>query len=164
MKRPVVFGALLVLPLLFSITIFFPDIFDIFEDLEDFPMEVQEVKKGTPVYVGGQTCVTCHTNEFEQWSGSHHDLAMQEATQDTVLGDFNNTTFTNFGLTSTFSQNDGRFFVRTDGPDGKLAVEPQLGKMFSPRVGLYGEILIGDEVLKTNAYDSGFGIGARFMY
>ena len=120
MKRPVVLGALLVLPLLFSITIYFPDILDIFEDMEDFPMEVQEVKKGPPVYVGGKTCVTCHTNEFEQWSGSHHDLAMQEATQDTVLGDFNNTTFTNFGLTSTFSQNDGRFFVRTDGPDGKL--------------------------------------------
>ena len=36
--------------------------------------------------------------------------------------------------------------------------------MFSPRVGLYGEVLIGDEVLKTNAFDSGFGIGARFMY
>ncbi len=50
------------------------------------------------------------------------------------------------------------------GDDYTSTLELQLGKMFSPRVGLYGEILIGDEVLKTNAYDSGFGIGARFMY
>jgi len=45
---------------------------------------------------------------------------MQKATDATVLGDFKNTTFTHRGLTSTFSKRDGKFFVRTDGPDGKL--------------------------------------------
>lgn len=45
---------------------------------------------------------------------------MQVASDDTVLGDFSNTTFTHFGVTSAFSKRDGKFFVRTDGPDGKL--------------------------------------------
>ena len=48
--------------------------------------------------------------------------------------------------------------------DYTSTLELQLGKMFTPRVGLYGEILIGDEVLNTNAFDFGLGIGTRFMY
>jgi Flp pilus assembly protein TadD len=60
----------------------------------------------------------------ERWKGSHHDLAMQEARAETVLGNFQNTTFTHFGVTSTFFKKDGKFFVRTDGPDGKLQEYP----------------------------------------
>ena len=71
-------------------------------------------------YVGGAACVSCHQREHELWSGSHHDLAMQVANQDTVLGDFNNATFSHFGITSTFSKREGKYFVRTDGPDGAL--------------------------------------------
>ena len=49
---------------------------------------------------------------------------MQEATDKTVLGNFDDATFTHFGVTSTFSKRDGKFFVRTDGPDGKLHEYP----------------------------------------
>ncbi|HWM90847.1 MAG TPA: tetratricopeptide repeat protein [Thermoanaerobaculia bacterium] len=73
-----------------------------------------------PAFVGRQTCATCHAEEDRLWQGSHHDLAMQEATEATVLGDFGGATLTHFGTTSTFFRRDGRFFVRTDGPDGKL--------------------------------------------
>lgn len=45
---------------------------------------------------------------------------MQVASAATVLGDFNNATFTSHGVTSRFFRRDGKFFVRTDGPDGKL--------------------------------------------
>jgi tetratricopeptide (TPR) repeat protein len=45
---------------------------------------------------------------------------MQEANDNTVLGNFRNATFRYFGVTSTFFKKDGRFYVRTDGPDGKL--------------------------------------------
>ena len=45
---------------------------------------------------------------------------MQEVSEETVLGDFDGTTFTYAGTTSTFSRRDGGFFVRTDGPDGEL--------------------------------------------
>ena len=46
---------------------------------------------------------------------------MQAATEQSVLGNFANAKFTYAGITSTFSRRDGKFFVNTDGPDGKLA-------------------------------------------
>ena len=72
-------------------------------------------------YVDSATCAACHEQEDEAWSGSHHDLAMQEATVETVLGDFDEVAFTHFGVTSRFFTRDGRFFVNTEGPDGELA-------------------------------------------
>jgi tetratricopeptide (TPR) repeat protein len=71
-------------------------------------------------FVGVQGCVSCHEKEVKLWRGSHHDLAMQEPSDRTVVADFNDTTFTHFGVTSTFYRKDGGFFVRTDGPDGQL--------------------------------------------
>ena len=41
-----------------------------------------------PQYVGRQTCAQCHQKQYEQWQDSHHDLAMDLATDDTVLADF----------------------------------------------------------------------------
>src|SRR5262245_21247923 len=46
---------------------------------------------------------------------------MQVADETTVRGDFGGAKLTHFGVTSTFFKKDGKFFVRTDGPDGKLA-------------------------------------------
>jgi hypothetical protein len=85
-----------------------------------------EQKNAAPVgavasYVGGKACAGCHAKEFEAWRGSHHDLAMQEASDKTVLGNFANAKFNYAGITSTFFKRDGKFFVNTDGPDGKLA-------------------------------------------
>jgi Flp pilus assembly protein TadD len=75
-------------------------------------------------FVGRAACAPCHAEEDRRWRGSHHDLAMQEATAETVLGNFANATFTHYGVTSTFFKKDGKFFVRTDGPDGKLHEYP----------------------------------------
>ena len=72
-------------------------------------------------HVGAETCKTCHESEFKAWSGSHHQLAMQEATASSVLGDFANAKFRKHGVESTFFKRGDRFMVRTDGPDGKLA-------------------------------------------
>ena len=71
-------------------------------------------------YVGRQACAVCHARENDLWQGSHHDLAMQPAGPDTVLGNFDGASFTHQGVRSTFSTRDGVFFVRTDGPDGVL--------------------------------------------
>ncbi|WP_374680808.1 tetratricopeptide repeat protein [Accumulibacter sp.] len=76
-------------------------------------------------YVGANSCQTCHQSEFAAWTGSHHQLAMQEATDSSVLGDFANVVFTHKGVESRFFKSpDGQFMVRTDGPDGKLADYP----------------------------------------
>jgi Flp pilus assembly protein TadD len=79
-----------------------------------------------PSYVGSDTCAGCHSQQHDAWKGSHHDLAMQVATAETVLGNFGSrpgeqASFNYAGLTSTFFTRDGKFFVNTDGPDGKLA-------------------------------------------
>ena len=71
-------------------------------------------------YVGQQTCASCHRAESAQWKTSHHALAMQKASDGTVLGDFNGAAFEHFGVTTTFSRAGDKFMVRTDGPDGTL--------------------------------------------
>jgi len=71
-------------------------------------------------YVGDKSCVQCHKKEMQEWKGSHHDLAMKEANDQTVVGDFNNTTFELNGVKSSFYKKGGKFFIRTDGEDGNL--------------------------------------------
>jgi predicted CXXCH cytochrome family protein len=72
-------------------------------------------------FVGSDACATCHQAEHDAWKGSQHARAMQLATAESVRGDFGGGSFTYAGVRSTFSRRDGRFLVRTDGPDGKLA-------------------------------------------
>jgi tetratricopeptide (TPR) repeat protein len=46
---------------------------------------------------------------------------MAHATDNSVLGNFSDTTFDYFGLKSRFFRRDAKYLVETDGPDGKLA-------------------------------------------
>ncbi len=71
-------------------------------------------------FVGATACAACHADQFKRWTDSHHDLAMQEATEDTVLGDFGDARLTHFGVTSSFYRKDGKFMVRTEGVEGEL--------------------------------------------
>jgi len=71
-------------------------------------------------YVGVGSCVHCHAEQVKLWQGSHHDLAMQHAGEDTVLGDFSGVDFSYAGITSRFYKKNDLFMVRTDGPDGEL--------------------------------------------
>lgn len=72
-------------------------------------------------FVGRQSCIQCHQPQHDAWHGSHHDLAMDRATSESVLGDFNDAELTHHGQTSRMFKRDGKFFVNTEGPDGKLA-------------------------------------------
>jgi len=72
-------------------------------------------------FVGSDTCAGCHQSEARLWRSSHHKLAMDHATDKSVLGDFNDASFNYFGVHSRFFRQDGRYLVETDGPDGKLA-------------------------------------------
>jgi Flp pilus assembly protein TadD len=79
---------------------------------------------GSVTFVGRPACVRCHEPEDRLWQGSHHDLAMEVADKTAVLGDFNDVSFSYFGVTSRFFTRDEKFLVRTDGPDGKLRDYP----------------------------------------
>ena len=71
-------------------------------------------------YVGSEACAGCHAGAFERWSGSHHDLAMATPSPATVVGDFDDASFTKDGVTTRFHRRDGAYFVDTDGPSGAL--------------------------------------------
>jgi len=74
-----------------------------------------------PVFVGGASCVECHQAAAKAWRGSDHDLAMAEATEETVRGNFNNVQVIFHGVTSRFFRRDGKFLVWTEGPGGAMA-------------------------------------------
>ncbi|MGC2409931.1 MAG: multiheme c-type cytochrome [Methyloceanibacter sp.] len=71
-------------------------------------------------FVGSETCAGCHQAEATAWHASQHKHAMDHATEQSVLGDFNDASFDYFGVHSRFFLKDGKFFVETDGADGKL--------------------------------------------
>ncbi len=72
-------------------------------------------------FVGSDTCAQCHSAEAKFWRASQHKQAMDHAGDKSVLGDFNEAGFDYYGVHSRFFRKDGKFFVETDGPDGKLA-------------------------------------------
>ena len=71
--------------------------------------------------VGSEACADCHQAEASLWKQSQHRRAMQHASATSVLGDFDNASFDYFSVRSRFFKRDDKFFVETDGADGKLA-------------------------------------------
>ena len=71
-------------------------------------------------FVGNDACASCHEAQVQDWTNSHHDLAMQEANDKTVLGDFDNATFIYEGVTTTFSRRGDEYWVKTDNESGEL--------------------------------------------
>jgi predicted CXXCH cytochrome family protein len=89
---------------------------------QDPPPAAPTAAAGTaPAYVGSKVCVPCHSTQYQAWLGSNHERAMQLADAKTVRGNFRDASLTQFGITSRFFKRDGKFFVRTEGPDGKPA-------------------------------------------
>ncbi len=73
-----------------------------------------------PVFAGRQSCVSCHQNQHDAWQGSHHDLAMDLATAETVLADFNDAELTHHDITSRMFRRRDQFMINTEGPDGQM--------------------------------------------
>ena len=51
-----------------------------------------------------------------------------------------------------------------DDNDFTQTLELQLGTMITQSIGIYGELLLGDSVLDTDAYDMGGGVALRIVY
>lgn len=81
----------------------------------------EAVARSTPAYVGSEQCSSCHADIHADWLNSHHAKAMLEASDSTVLGDFDNASFEYNGVTSTFFRKGDSFRVRTDDANGDLA-------------------------------------------
>lgn len=71
-------------------------------------------------YVGRQTCIQCHQQQADAFHNSHHDLAMDHATPESVLGDFSGVELEHDGIVSRMYKDGERFMIRTEGPDGEM--------------------------------------------
>ena len=70
-------------------------------------------------FVGVHRCARCHLEAYQKWQRTTHATSMQEATPQTVKGDFTkNNAYTFGGITSAMSLRDGRHFITTPGADG----------------------------------------------
>lgn len=69
-------------------------------------------------YVQSAACAACHSAEYERWSGSHHQLAMQEASPATVRGDFGDRKVTIGRVSAHFRRKGDEFWIGTSNPDG----------------------------------------------
>lgn len=72
-------------------------------------------------YVGRQSCISCHQAEAQKFANSHHDKAMEVATETSVLGDFSGVEVEHDGIRSRMYKDGDRFMVRTEGPTGEMA-------------------------------------------
>ena len=86
-----------------------------YEKLSDF------AEMHTDGYLGDAGCVSCHKEEFNTWQSSHHDLAMQEVNQSTVLGDFDSINASIDGVNYFFFKKAADFFVRIKEINGSEA-------------------------------------------
>jgi len=73
-----------------------------------------------PAFVGSAACMGCHSQQAEDWRGSHHALAMQEVDGSNVLGDFSDISFDYFGSQTLFYRRGEAYFVRTADDHGRL--------------------------------------------
>lgn len=71
-------------------------------------------------FVGRSSCIDCHKDQTAAFEMSHHDLAMDIATDKTVLGDFNDVTFEHDGMSNRLFRDGAKFMIHTDGPTGEM--------------------------------------------
>jgi tetratricopeptide (TPR) repeat protein len=71
-------------------------------------------------FVGRSSCIQCHQEQSTLWTGSHHDKAMELATDETVLGDFNDAKIEHDGMVSRLFRDGERFMVHTEGESGEM--------------------------------------------
>lgn len=69
-------------------------------------------------FVGSAACKACHLTEYEAWEKSDHYKAMQVASKETVLGDFNSATFQSKGFTNKMFQKDSSFYMVLENRQG----------------------------------------------
>ena len=74
----------------------------------------------TARYVGRDSCVDCHQDQAKLFHGSDHDLAMDIATEESVLANFDDQEIEHYGIKSRMFRDGKRFMVNTEGPDGTM--------------------------------------------
>lgn len=69
-------------------------------------------------YLGDGSCTSCHEEELNVWQNSHHDLAMQTVSDETVLGNFDSIKASIDGVNYLFYKKGADFYVHVKEIDG----------------------------------------------
>lgn len=114
-----------------------------------------------PDYVGSTACAECHGDATADWTASDHAMAWTLPTPNTVLGDFNNTSFEHGGRLTRFLRRGGRYLIETTGPDGLRRAYPVVGV-----AGVYPlqQYLLSPEPGRTQAYDIAWDVPGERWY
>ncbi|MBS0260616.1 MAG: C cytochrome precursor [Planctomycetes bacterium] len=75
------------------------------------PLPNLPLEKPTGGYVGSAACQSCHPNQHGSWHESYHRTMTQVATEESVVGDFNNVRLSGKDLDVRLFKEDGRFKV-----------------------------------------------------
>ncbi len=73
-------------------------------------------------YVGSEACIDCHSAEVEAWQGSLSDAAMKHASDESVLGDFNDQTVAHDGKPNRFFRKGDDFGSISKGQTGNSKI------------------------------------------
>ncbi|MGB8330561.1 MAG: cytochrome c3 family protein, partial [Polyangiales bacterium] len=87
--------------------------------LDPAPVGAFAEASGSAELVGTETCRSCHEAEYGDWLGSHHQLAMQKATPETVLGNFEQVTSAYYKEKVRFLRDADSLSVEALDADGK---------------------------------------------
>jgi hypothetical protein len=73
------------------------------------------------LYAQSGECRRCHPSHYESWARTFHRTMTQEASEASVLGDFDGASISYGGIRAVMQRADGRFVMRFVGPDGLLS-------------------------------------------
>ncbi len=104
-----------ILLFIFGATLLFESCFD-----NETKSALQTASNESKTYVGSAQCKTCHLQEFEDWETSDHFRAMELPNDSTVLGNFT-ADYHADGVKNHFFKKDGKYYINTQGRDGKNA-------------------------------------------
>ncbi len=85
------------------------------------PVPLSSGPSAAAAYVGAAVCAECHEDQWQAFQGSHHDLALQRATPQSVLADFSSDAPSTVDE-PVFLSADGRFAIEPDADSEALDV------------------------------------------
>jgi predicted CXXCH cytochrome family protein len=84
------------------------------------PAATSAAEATVPAYVGSAACADCHEDATAAWAGSHHALAWTLPGPETVVADFDGTTFEGAGMSVRFREESGRYHADVTESDGSM--------------------------------------------
>ena len=70
----------------------------------------------------GENCQSCHQSQWQNWNNSHHQKSMQQASDQSVLGQFNDIELSINNEVVKFYKKDDDYWVNLDNQDYKKRV------------------------------------------